>query len=102
MDRDRVQWITRPATLDRFSLTVTLADTPTGPIATLWAAGQCNRKRGNLWVYDETCPAEGGRYSLVDLVTHLTLVAVQDRPTSNKALTQGLVGSAWEQPELPF
>ena len=102
MNPDRLRWITNPPTLDQFTFRVDLADSPTGTYATLWAEGRCRRKRGALWTYNETIGLEGGRYHLSDLVTHLSLVATQDRPTSEAALTRGLIGSAWDQPELPF
>jgi hypothetical protein len=99
---ERLRWITNPPTLDTYSFHVRLADTPTGTIATLYAEGRCDRKRRNLWTYSETIEAFGGRYGVHDLLTHISMVAVQDRPTTEQALTRGLVGSAWDQPELPF
>lgn len=103
MDKNRLQWITtRPPTLDAFSINVRLAETPTGTLATLWGSGTCDRKRGTLWTYQETIGLDADRYSCHDLISHLVLVALQDRPTTEQALTRGLLGSAWEQPELPF
>lgn len=102
MDNDRLRWITKPATLDRYEVRVEFAETPSGTFATVWAAGYCARKRGTLWTHTETVAVENGRYSVHDLVTHLSMVAEQDRPTTNAALTRGLCGAAWEQPELPW
>lgn len=83
-------------------MNVRFAQTPSGVLATLYAEGRCDRKKTALWTYSETIEVFGGRYALSDLVTHLSLVVSQDRPTSDTALTRGLVGSAWEQPELPW
>jgi len=102
MDEDRMRWITKPATLDAYEIKVTLADLPGQSIATVWAAGTCRRKRGYLWTHTEVIEVGNARYSLHDLVTHLSMVAEQDRPTSDAQLTRALLGSAWEQPELPF
>lgn len=102
MDEERTRWITRKATLDSWELRIDFAATPTGTYATLWAAGRCARKRGTLWTHTETVEVAPGRYSIHDLVTHLSLVCEQDRPTSNQALTRALCGAAWEQPELPW
>lgn len=102
MDNDRLKWITKPATLDSFEIKVDLLNGPEGPYAVVWAAGSCKRKRGYLWTHTETVALASGRYSVHDLVTHLSMVAEQDRPTSNQALTRGLCGAAWEQPELPW
>lgn len=102
MNEDRLRWITRPATLDAWQMTVTFAETPTGTLATVWAAGSCARKRGALWTHTETIQVDPGHYNLHDLVTHLSMVVEQDRPTSNKALTEALCGTNWDQPELPF
>lgn len=102
MDKNRLQWITRPPTLDSFGISCRFAQTPTGLLITLYAEGRCDRKRGTIWTYNETIEADQDRYSAPDLVHHLALVAIQDRPTTDLALTRGLCGSAWEQPELPF
>jgi hypothetical protein len=102
MDQDRLKWITRPATLDAYEIKVDLAETPTGTVATVWAAGTCKRKRGYLWTHTETFVLGDGRYGVHDVVTHISMVAEQDRPRTNQELTRGLIGSAWEQPELPF
>lgn len=102
MDNDRLRWITRPPTLDSWEVRVEFAESPTGTYATLWAAGRCKRKRGHLWVHTETVGVEPDRYSLHDLITHLSMAVEQDRPTSNAALTRSLCGEAWEQPELPW
>lgn len=102
MDQDRLRWITKPPTLDHWSLNVRFAETPTGTLATVYAEGRCDRKRSSLWYHHETIPVEHGRYSLHDLITHLSMVVAQDRPTTNQALTRGMMGAAWEQPELPF
>lgn len=102
MNEERLRWITRKPTLDQVRAVVDLADTPQGTIATVFIQGLCTRKRGSLWTYSETIQVDGGRYNLSDLVTHVMLVAGQDRPVSEQELTRGLVGSAWEQPELPF
>lgn len=102
MDPTRLQWITKPPTLDAYEIKVTFADIPGQSVATVWAAGTCRRKRGYLWTHTEVVPVSDNRYTVHDLVTHLSMVAEQDRPTSDGALTRGLLGSAWEQPELPF
>ena len=78
------------------------SDTPSGTFAHLWAAGSCERKRGNLWVYEGDHHIGADTYSLHDALTHLSLVCEQDRPASRRALDQALSGEAWEQPELPF
>lgn len=102
MDKNRLQWITSPKTLDGWECRVRFSDTPSGTIAHLWAAGTCDRRRGYLWTHEESVPVDGNRYSLHDLITHLSIAVEQDRPTSNAALTRSLVGEAWEQPELPW
>lgn len=102
MDQDRLRWITKPPTLDAYEIKVDLIDTPTGPMATVWAGGRCRRRRGWLWTHTETFALANGRYGVHDIVTHISMVAEQDRPTTNADLTRGLIGSAWEQPELPF
>jgi len=102
MDEERLRWITRRATLDRWTLTVEFIDTPEGVLASVWATGECKRKRGHLWTHAETVALEHERYTAHDLISHLSLVAAQDRPINNAQLTRGLCGAAWEQPELPF
>lgn len=102
MDNDRLQWITKKPCLDTWVCSVTFSDTPSGTLAHLFASGQCNRKRGNLWTHEETAPVAPGRYSIHDLVTHLSMAVEQDRPTNNRELTRALCGEAWEQPELPW
>ena len=102
MNEDRLRWITRPPTLDAFTIGARFAQTPTGLLITLHAAGACDRKRGAIWTYNETIGVDEGRYSAADLIHHLALVAIQDRPSTDLALTRGLCGSGWEQPELPF
>lgn len=102
MDKERLQWITRPATLDGWQVTVTYSETPSGTIATVWAAGSCSRKRGALWTHSETVAVDGDRYHASDLVHHLALVCDQDRPANDRQLTRALLGAAWDQPELPF
>lgn len=102
MNEDRIRWITKKPTLDSWECKVRFADTPSGPVATLWAAGRCDRKRGYLWTHDETVAIGPGRYTIHDLITHLSLAVEQDRPVTNVELTRALCGEAWEQPELPF
>lgn len=102
MDQERLRWITRQPTLDTWECRVTFSAGPTGVIATLWAAGRCNRKRGHLWTYEEAYEVGKDSYSLHDAITHLSLVCEQDRPTSRTSLDRSLVGEHWEQPELPW
>lgn len=102
MDEERLRWITKPKTLDGWECRVTFNKTPEGVLAHLWAAGTCDRRRGYLWTHEEVCPVGGSRYSLHDLLTHLSMAVEQDRPTSNQELTRSLCGEAWEQPELPW
>lgn len=102
MDEDRLRWITKPATLDYWTMQVTFSDVPGACVATVFVAGHCRRKRGAIWTHTETIECEGGRYSLHDLISHLSLAIEQDRPTTDRALTRAMVGEAWEQPELPW
>lgn len=102
MDQERLRWITPRPTLDDFEIRVSLAETPSGLLATVWAAGYCRRKRGTIWTHSETIAVETDRYAAGDLIHHLALCSLQDRPNSNAALTRALIGSAWDQPELPF
>lgn len=102
MDQDRLRWITNQATLDAWECKVEFADTPTGSVATVWAAGTCRRKRGYLWTHTETVAVASERYTLHDMLTHLSMAVEQDRPTSGESLTRALCGEAWEQPELPW
>lgn len=102
MDPERLKWITKKPTLDGWECRVDFASTPAGSFATLWAGGTCRRKRGYLWTHTETVALGEGRYSIHDLITHLSLAVEQDRPTSDAELTRSLCGEAWEQPELPW
>jgi hypothetical protein len=102
MDHERLRWITSPPTLDAYKIDVRFAETPQGTLATLYAEGRCDRRRGTLWTHTETIEVAPGRYTLNDLVTHISLVCSQDRPISNVGFTRAMTGACWEQPELPF
>lgn len=102
MEHERLRWITSPPTLDSFQITGRFVPSPSGLLLDLYADGRCDRKRSTLWTHSELVEVGGDRYQASDLIHHLALVILQDRPNSNVALTRGLCGAAWEQPELPF
>lgn len=91
MDRE---WATRPK-LDRLDLTVELGGRLVGSAT---ATGRSSIKRKALWVYKEVRTEHDNRYTLIDHLHHLLLVAEQDRPTSLEALEQGLCGGQGWQP----
>lgn len=102
MDNERLQWITKKPTLDAWECKVSFSETPAGTVATVWAGGTCRRKRGYLWTHSETVAVAPGRYTVHDLLTHLSMAVEQDRPINDRELTRALCGEAWEQPELPW
>lgn len=102
MNQDRLRWITRPPTLDRWEMGVRYSKTPTGMVGVLTVMGYCDRKRGALWSYSETHACSGTDYGLSDAILHLALVLEQDLPATEAALQASLIGQNWVQPELPF
>lgn len=99
---NRNDWITSPPTLDRWEVRVTPIASEGEPLWQLDAYGYCWRKRGPIWAYSEVCGESDGAMYVSDVVHHLALVCMQDKPASRAALEAGLVGEAWVQDELPF
>lgn len=93
-------------TLDRVEITLHLPTPRSDHRADIAARGWSTTKRGSLWTWQESwnpseMHVEG--YEPVDVVHHLLLVAVQDRPNTQERLSFGLGGGlSWSEPELPF
>jgi hypothetical protein len=97
-----LDFITKPPTLDRWEITArTCRDTPQ-VLVEITVTGWCARKRRALFVHTEIVAPQFEPMKVSDITHHLALVLEQDRPTSHDALTRGLLGEHWDQPELPF
>lgn len=90
------EWATR-AKLDRVDITIEFEGRLVGKVT---ATGRSSIKRKPLWVYREDRTVHDNRYTLIDHLHHLMLVAEQDRPTKLDQLEQGLCGGAGWQPGL--
>lgn len=102
MDPDRLKWITRPATLDRWEVRIVYLSHGPQRVAEATFTGWCNRKRNRLWTHTEVGNPESGDYQLHDLMMHVTLVCEQDKPVNQQQFERAMIGQHWEQPELPF
>lgn len=102
MDQERLQWMTKKNTLTSWEFKVEVSKTPSGPVATLWAGGRCNKRRGYLWTHTETLPVRHADYGLSDLVMHIEMVCEQEAPATQEVFERAMVGDHWEQPTLPF
>lgn len=71
-------------------------------VTSFQAFGYSSTRRAHLWAesdeWEQTEQVHG--LQVVDSVSHLLLVALQDRPTSQQFLEAGLVGEGWQQEEL--
>lgn len=62
--------------------------------------GRSSGRRAPLWVRSEKRSHWDNRYTLIDHVNHVLLVAEQDRPRTSEALEQGLCGGQGWQPSM--
>lgn len=97
MEEERIRWITRPPSLDRFEVGVRFAATPAGVVATYTASGHCDRKRGALWIYSDSCPTGPGVYDLGDHLFTLGNALGEVRPVNKDEVERALTGQYWEQ-----
>jgi len=73
-----------------------------GEVAKVKVIGRSKTKRSNLWHLEEEF-TPGDQYGAADLIHHLALVALQDRPRNTDTLHRALRGGpAWEDVQLPF
>lgn len=81
--------------LDRVEITLNLATSAIDGSMGLQVVGRAQSKRAALWTYHESFHPEQDLekgYSLGDAVHHVTLVCVQDRPSSLDRLDFALRG----------
>lgn len=89
-------------TLDRWEVRVTRLPQSSGGHHEVAAIGWCARRRKPLWSHVEVVDTRGGAQRVSDVVHHLSLVCEQDSPVTLQGLLCGLLGEAWDQPELPL
>lgn len=88
--------------LESIRLTLYLPTVSNGRTTKLEAHGRASTQRGSLWNVQETWSRdeiERG-YQASDAISHLVLVSLQDRPTTQRQLELGLTGQGWEQLQL--
>lgn len=90
--------------LDSVEIKLHLYDEEGNPCASIAVHGRSNTKRANLWSYQEffdpTVDSVKG-YSVSDAISHIVLVAQQDRPNTLDRLRFALSGGlSYQQDEL--
>lgn len=75
-----------------------------GYLTRLEAAGRASTSRSALWTVSETWTTDEQEAGLqpTDALHHLSLIAVQDTPSSQEALFRALTGELYIQEELPL
>jgi len=90
--------------LDRLAARLTLPSRRNGYVAQATLSGESETKRGSLWTVQESwTQAEQDRgLQVADWMSHLVLVAIQDRPITTTGLQHVLGAREWEDVPLPF
>lgn len=97
---NRSDFITRPATLDRWDVVLQVHD-PEAPGCSLAIAhGWCERKRGPLWTLVEEFPHSEGPQPVRDWMAAVTDACSLYGPTTIDAIESGLARTFYVQPEL--
>lgn len=98
MDVDPREWHPRHQ-LDRVQADLTINRDGSVQITVV---GRSQGQRADLWRHSETVGAD--EHSLVpsDIVHHLLIVSLQDRPRSARAFREAVSGQGWEDISLPF
>lgn len=88
--------------LEQVTFTLTLPRTTNGHLTTVSAAGRSSTCRTALWTAEESWQRDAQRhgYEPGDYVSHVVMVAMQDRPSSQLQVDACLVGEGWAQDPL--
>lgn len=73
--------------------------------STMFVTGSSSLKRGTLWSHSEQWadPLEVTGYTIQDAVSHVTMIALQDKPYTQEMFDYALRGGKlYEEPPLPF
>lgn len=90
--------------LHRVEITLGLPLRTNGFRSRVTAHGYSATKRGALWSIQDQWELVGRDHGLeaADLVHHLALVSLQDRPTSSTQLDRSLTGGYFDQEQMPL
>lgn len=97
---NRNDFVTRPATLDRWEIKRTTAATSPHVVFEVTCIGYCDRKKKPLFSHSEVVAPSLEPMKVSDIVHHYGLVLEQDRPTTLERFQRGLMGEHWEQLQL--
>lgn len=90
--------------LESIRVVVTLPSPENGHLTAVRILGETTTQRSSLWSESASWSADEVTNGLqpTDWVAHVLLVALQDRPSNQEALDNGLIGQGWEDVALPF
>lgn len=85
--------------MDRVQVDVQLHRDGTTQIS---VTGRSEGQRADLWKHVETVAADEHSLVASDIVHHLLICAMQDRPRDHKQFAASVRGQGWEDVALPF
>lgn len=90
--------------LETVTVRITLPSPTNGFVTQARAVGEASTRRTSLWSESVSWSADEVTHGLqpADWVNHVVLCTLQDRPASQEALDDSLIGQGWEDVQLPF
>lgn len=90
--------------LEQVTFTLTLPEATNGHLTTITAAGRSSTCRTALWTMEQSWQRDeqAHGYQPGDALSHIVMVAMQDRPTGQRQVDACMVGEGWAQDELPM
>lgn len=93
-------FITRPATLDRWDVTLQVHDPENPGVSLAIAHGWCERKRGPLWTLVEEFPHDQVPSVFPEWIQTVASVCMHHGPTKLEHVERGMSELLFVQPEL--
>lgn len=98
MDINPREWHPRHQ-LDRITVQLDLLESGSTQVT---AVGRSSSQRKDLWRHSEVIDADESTLTVGDVAHHFLLCALQDRPRSQAAFLDSLIGQGWQDVPLPF
>lgn len=90
--------------LETVTVRITLPSPTNGHVTQARIVGETSTRRATLWSESVSWTAQEVAHGLqaADWVNHVVLCTLQDRPATQEALDNSLIGQGWEDVALPF